>query len=258
MSNEAINWAYRQDGLSCGAKFVLVALADFADHEWSCFPSQERLASMTGQSVRTVHTHLKTLTELGYVTREPRRGASGQRASDRYYLQPANLSGRVPNRQNTVEPTGNIGANQPAILAEEPLENPQENPSAPPGADTLMALDPTQPAKKGTTNPQLDAEFEANFWTRYPRRIAKADARKAYRAARKIASLTAIMSALERLIRSHPDEQFTPYPATWLRREPWADEPALEVPHLQEPAPMPDVDPDDVTAWVAAMEARRG
>ena len=38
--------------------------------------------------------------------------------------------------------------------------------------------------------------------------------------------------------------------------EPLRTGPVVERPSA--PVPMPDVDPDDVEAWVAAMEARRG
>ena len=51
MSHAATAWAYAAQIRSAGRKFVLVALADFADEAWSCFPGQERLADMTANHV---------------------------------------------------------------------------------------------------------------------------------------------------------------------------------------------------------------
>jgi hypothetical protein len=40
MSNEALTWAFKQE-ISCAeGKFALVALADYADDEWSCYPAK--------------------------------------------------------------------------------------------------------------------------------------------------------------------------------------------------------------------------
>ena len=249
MSNEAINWAYRQDGLSCGAKFVLVALADFADHEWSCFPSQERLAHMTGQSVRSVHNHLKTLTEAGYVTREPRRGASGQRTSDRYYLQPANLAGSRNQPADLTEPTGKSGTNQPATVAEEPLENPQEPKSdLRPDVEGLLDHLEDRIADNGAKVPgRTKAARDA------ARLMLDSDGRNLQHAhalidwatrdefwRSNILSMSKFRQQYDRLaMRAN------------LRTSPVVERPSA-------PVPMPDVDPDDVEAWVAAMEARRG
>lgn len=86
MSYKATNWAYEMP-LTGTAKPVLVALADMADEEGSCYPGQERLASMTGLSVPTVARALKRLEALGLVVRARRFGAFGYRTSDRYHLQ---------------------------------------------------------------------------------------------------------------------------------------------------------------------------
>ena len=259
MSNEAINWAYKQ-ALPSGEKFVIVALADFADHEWSCFPSQERLAQMTGQGVRTVRRHLDRLEEVGLISRESRRGKGGQRTSDRYYLQAAKMAG------SEQEPTGQIMQNQPAKLAGEPLVEPpvEEMPTSTVGdvllVDATPALDPNRPAPKTTPVALLDEEFASSWWSTYPRKVAKETARRAYRMARRKASLDDLLAGVEAYVRNKPDWADYAYPASWLNGGRWADEhetaPATSA--RTEPLPMPDVDPDDVTAWVAAMEARRG
>ena len=86
MSYKATGWAYAQPVTPSGAKFVLVALADYADESHSCYPGQQRLADMTGQSVESVRRHLKALEEDGYLSRTRRVDATGYRTSDRYTL----------------------------------------------------------------------------------------------------------------------------------------------------------------------------
>lgn len=61
------------------------------------------------------------------------------------------------------------------------------------------------------------------FWKVYPRKKARADAIKAYRAAVKLAEPEAIISALKEFPFSK-EAQFQPYPASWLRDQRWLDE----------------------------------
>lgn len=77
-------------------------------------------------------------------------------------------------------------------------------------------------------------DFEV-FWKAYPRRVAKAEARKAW------AKLDPAEVTLETLLTAlawqrEQDQwrkdggQFIPHPATWLRAERWADEPVEVAP----------------------------
>lgn len=87
MSHWASSWAYEQDIQPCGRKFVLVALAGFADEDGFCYPSQETLAKMTGQDVRSVKRHLKALENDEVIKRKARWKSAGGRNSDGYTLQ---------------------------------------------------------------------------------------------------------------------------------------------------------------------------
>jgi DNA-binding IclR family transcriptional regulator len=107
VSYKATNWAYEMK-ITGPAKPVLVALADMADEDASCYPGQERIASMTGLSVATVRRALVRLERLGLLTRERRNGAFGYRTSDRYRLQlsvfmPESLPLTVPTRQRALK-----------------------------------------------------------------------------------------------------------------------------------------------------------
>jgi hypothetical protein len=65
-----------------------------------------------------------------------------------------------------------------------------------------------------------------DFWLLYPRRIAKKEAARAWSKVRpddRSAALVALVN-WRRVWASRGDDQFTPYPATWLNGERWTDE----------------------------------
>lgn len=88
-----------------------------------------------------------------------------------------------------------------------------------------------------TTREARDREDAAfgRFWSAYPRKVSKADARKAFtRAWRKLPPFdeeAILIGSLERAKASWTEAQFIPHPATWLNGERWQDEPS-EVIHI--------------------------
>lgn len=85
MSNKALNWAFQLD-LKSGPKFVLVALADYADEADSCYPSYDKISKKTGIGKRAIANHMAALEELGLVTREELRYDDGRRSGFRFRL----------------------------------------------------------------------------------------------------------------------------------------------------------------------------
>jgi hypothetical protein len=73
--------------------------------------------------------------------------------------------------------------------------------------------------------PVIADEFAA-FWERYPRKVGKGHARKAYAKALRQVSHDGIMYGLSVQITgmTAKDKQYIPHPATWLNREGWDDE----------------------------------
>ena len=77
----------------------------------------------------------------------------------------------------------------------------------------------------------LTARMEADtfdaWWPRYPRRVAKADARKAWHrmtAAERLAAMDTIGEHVAVWIAEGRGTSVLPYPATWLNRKSWEDE----------------------------------
>lgn len=121
-------WAWQKELPSPTHKFLLVALADMADEEHSCFPGQERIARMIGTSVSTVRRTLKDLEAWGLITRQRRQRDDGYRTSDRYYLQvketsPVNLTG---NSSPVKEGTSPVKSGTSPVTSEQ-AESPEES-----------------------------------------------------------------------------------------------------------------------------------
>jgi hypothetical protein len=67
VSFEAINWAFSQPIKHSTAKFVLVAMANHADAQMTCWPSLAHLCAQTAQDRKTVQAGIVRLRELGYI-----------------------------------------------------------------------------------------------------------------------------------------------------------------------------------------------
>lgn len=65
----------------------------------------------------------------------------------------------------------------------------------------------------------------AEFWYRFPRRVGKLAAEKAYAAALKRASHEEILAGVERYIRTKPAYADWCHAKTWLNQGRWLDEP---------------------------------
>jgi hypothetical protein len=154
MSNEALTWAFRQTAPSTGAKFVLVALADLANHEHRAWPGQAKLAAMTGQGVRSVIRHLLDLEQANLVTRERRNHGYTKRLVDGFLL-PVSVVAGVPKPVDAATQT-------PANLTPVDL-TPANLTPAKDGEDTRQTGRIKEPKKnpKNPKNPSTSAAADA-------------------------------------------------------------------------------------------------
>jgi hypothetical protein len=72
------------------------------------------------------------------------------------------------------------------------------------------------------------------FWKLYPKKVAKADARKAWEQTEKIRPpvekvLEAVKTATKTEAWRQDGGKFIPYPATWLRGERWEDDYGIDL-----------------------------
>jgi hypothetical protein len=82
MSVEAITWAFDLEIDDPIEKFVLVALANYADGYGLCWVSQARLVQRCSCSERKVRYAIRALEERGLILRFERRRDNGSRSSD--------------------------------------------------------------------------------------------------------------------------------------------------------------------------------
>lgn len=117
--------------------------------------------------------------------------------------------------------------------------------------------------------PDVESEtiLFTDFWTLYPKRIARKDAERAWQkidAAEYPAILLALV-AWRRVWRARDNDQFIPHPATWLNGERWTDELPAEYARTNAshvPAKLPSNEdrrsamPDAVKALLAKIRAK--
>lgn len=111
--------------------------------------------------------------------------------------------------------------------------------------------------------PQDDPVSFDDFWLLYPRRVAKKDAQRAWARIdpRKHAEILTSLASWRRVWLGRGEQQFVPYPATWLNGERWEDELPKEgiQAHQLMPARAPDgprtAMPDAVRALLARLRS---
>ena len=200
MSHYMTALAMKQQGLKPAAKIVLYWLADHHNESTgACFPSLKTLATECEMGKSTLIRHLDDLEKAGLIQRHERTRENGSQTSTSYTLHmtpvpkcaspcPKMEQPPVPNRD-----THNLGIYN--------LGNEQD-------------IFPSS------------GSFD-EFWERYPRKIGKAAARKAFQKASLKAWQNEIMFGLSQQMASLTarEAQYIPHPATWLNQERWNDEP---------------------------------
>ncbi|PZE33992.1 hypothetical protein DEJ21_14175 [Curtobacterium sp. MCSS17_006] len=209
MAHEAITWAWSLP-LKMSRKFVLIALADRADEEFSCFPGQENIARMTGSTSRTVRDAIADLEDMGLLTRARRLRNDGTRSSDRYVLN----VGALPEDSSAGSATGN------------PREGYRKSTPDLPEAASAHSNHQVNPQKE---SPEVDAHaasFE-QVWKQWPRKNDKARALKVWLSLSKRTDMAPIIQAALAHATEHTrigtPLQYVPYFKSWLSGEGWND-----------------------------------
>ena len=183
------------------AKLLLIALADRADKETNqCWPSYARLCQDTEMSMATITRKLSYLEEHSFIYRTKRKNTSTL-----YTLRVSNTDADVERSDTHTEHSSTL----PVSI--EP---------------TNVNL-PIEPIKELTV--MYDCDFD-DFWSVYPRKIAKSTARRAYDSAMKKATADEVLSAVKIFSANSrsTEKQYIPHPSTWLNGERWLDDVADE------------------------------
>lgn len=216
MSLDAMRWAFQQTGLRSSVKFVLVALADRANEDNECWPSRDTIAADTCLNPETVSKATEELEALGLI--EKHRRFAGSVVFRLVGVEPRHPSagnpakGKNPTKGKTRHPSaGNPAPNLPMNLPKTYYAR----------DDDFPALDDIRLTPENTPAATADPPGFEEFWSAYPKKVAKADARKAWRQIKRPA-IDVILGDLR--TREWPESRFIPNPATYLRGHRWEDE----------------------------------
>lgn len=180
--------------LTWEARGLLFFLLSKPDH-WQV--NREHLAKQAPNGETVVRRVLRELQTLGYLERVRVNGPDGKLQWEAVvYEHPPTIGGKPTSGEPTCgEPTG---GQQPLLVT-------------------------TEVATTDRATSRADA-FDA-FWQRYPRKVAKPAALRAWR---KVDDVDAVMRGLEawcRYWQARNEPEFVPHPATWLNGERWNDAP---------------------------------
>ncbi len=200
--------------------------ADFLQKSYSSY------AELFGVSEFVVKQSILTLESLGVIKRQLRNiKVNGMAVNNVLFLQlfPEKL-------QELTTPTHSKIYTHPSENLPIPIEKSAEGHSK---IDTQIQILPTDYPEttqrtnnrkaKAPSSCEIDEDFD-KFWNAYPRKVAKGDARKAWKALKPSEELAfQIIESVKQQAQSLESWQkdngkFIPYPATWLRAERWNDE----------------------------------
>jgi hypothetical protein len=185
---------------------VLARFADNQTHE--AFPSRETLAEKMNCSPKSIDRAAHELIELGAITKRQRHNSS---------------------LVYTLRVSRGVGTQMSP-----PLDKDDQGGWTPMsrGVDTDVHLTRTTELEPENIYNQQNVNASFNeFWEAYPKHLQKGEARKAFfKAVERVGDADVIVEGAKRMSvdPNLPIKQFIPYPATWLNRDGWEDEPFAE------------------------------
>ena len=218
MSIEIMNAVWRNSKSTGRARLVLLSIADHQG-ELGAWPSIETLAKMVNSSPRSVQRDIQDLIALGELQVEFRSAPTyGPYKANRYWVQLPGVTNQVPEVTKT--------ASEVTDLDSEVTESASEV-----TAGGVLTLNRTL---NKTLNNQ-EEKFE-EFWRSYPRKIAKADALKAWKKSIKRKSPDDLIRLAKVYTEGKlPEQTYIPYPASWLNKELYDNLEQQEIKELPKP-----------------------
>lgn len=199
--------------------------------------TQKGIARCLEMNETTVRAALKHLEELGYLVRRESRNERGYRGPDNLYLSqevfPDDVREHIQRGfdQDAESQPGEIHAGEspaPKKTNSTQKTKTQEHEESSSSTDDGL-FEPPAEAPKPKSAKALEAEFEA-WWAHYPRKVGKGSALRAFKSARKTASVQELHDGLGAAIQAwdaaRTEIGYKPHPATWLNRKGWLDDPA--------------------------------
>lgn len=223
MSFQAMAWAVKQKVGNATGKAILLMLANYADEQGKCWPSQETLAAECECSVATVARWLNSFAEMGFLTRVKQYGEGGYRRADVLQLETALPVRELPITKLPSTELPNSGAKLTRHSdGAEPITEPIRSSS--------LRSEDARPVARND-------DFEL-FWSLYPNKVGKRVAEKSFVSARKRVSQADLMAGLAAYVGKRDDRPWC-NPSTWLNGDRWEDQPAQRPDQSQSPPHRP-------------------
>lgn len=267
-------WAKEAPVATAPERAVLQGLVTFADNStYTCWPSITTLSRQTVLSRRTVERALTRLEAAGLISREYRYREDGSQTANLYRL---HVDFRV-----AVEGAARTRELFEADLPAPPHADTTARQNAAPGAAERRpggGTAPHQLTSHRTTqeelvlippppSPEQPLDSFAAWYARYPRKVGRAAAEKAYRRALKTTTPEALTAGLDRMLAEIAGKKTSPeyikHPATWLNGACWDDEyvevgfEEVEFPPWSPPPPDDPSIMDDPAAYSAYVTRER-
>lgn len=233
-------WVFKSQASSSAIRCYLY-LDTYMDRKLNfCFVSIGRLADDMGVSRRMISKYIKELKDVGAIAVVPRynTGKTNEQLSSIYIkvatpsdYNPMSSVASMVDSIKSANPDWVLGSieygseEQKFITPQEPgVPDPQE-PGVPAPQEPQVRRE-QEPINNNqlTSKSSIEDEFE-QWWKHVPRKEAKGDARKAFKAALKKTSLEVLTNSMQRyaLTVRDSEKRFIKMPAGWLRDERWND-----------------------------------
>lgn len=203
---------------SMAERSVYIVLVDHADNNNLCYPSINLIAKEAMCTRKTVTTTLRTLEEKGLISKENRVSENGAYASNMYHITQEPRQVREL-REKTADKTVYQASEQTNTVNPEPEPKPT-----------------VEPAQSEPIEEEYPAEFAA-LWAVYPKHVAKKQALKAWKTARKKTNSAFLLARVQMFATqsAHTETKYIPNLATWLNGERWNDEYRPDPPKQRKP-----------------------
>lgn len=222
MSIKIMSWVWDNSPYGADRLLIHLALADWADDEGNCWPSQEKIAKKARCTTRWVREVTRGMVEDGLL--EKVGGGTGRGKTTQYRLIlkggiefPGSQFPLTERRNSTTSKGGTPeqkGGTPPSI---EPSIEPSVEPSIVNDVSLTLVLDDSRRSSKSAFD---------EFWAVYPRKSSKKTAEKAFtKACREVPAETIIAAAAQYAADPNREDEFTKHPATWLNGGCWDDPP---------------------------------
>jgi hypothetical protein len=212
MSIEAVSLVLNQSRATGRAKLVLLGIANHLGDQ-GAWPSISTLARYANASERSVKRDIQELVELGELKVELQNAPTRHQYKTNLYW--ITISSGVT--ESTAGVTDWVSRG----------DSSGKSGVTPVGTQNIILT-----IKEPSLKSDLD-KFET-FWTLYPKKVAKADAQKAWKQVLKKKTADEMITLVKAYSESKlPDHQFIPYPASWLNKG------LYEAVEMQENKPLP-------------------